>query len=78
MLGVARSKQTLIPADKRLSLPHTRVSVFYIFGVFFFLVQLNVSDEDVRTFSYLIGPLICDPASAGTCLRLRRERSPVQ
>lgn len=74
---VARAKQTLIPADKRLSLPHTRVSVFYC--LFFFLVQLNVSDEDIRTLSYLIGSLIYDlRASAGTCLRLRREYSPAQ
>lgn len=75
---VARSKQTLIPTDKRLSLPRTRVAAFYCF-VFFFLVQLNVSDEDIRTFSYLIGSLIYDPrASAGTCLWSRREYSPAQ
>lgn len=33
---------------------------------------MNVSDEDIRTSSYLIGSLIYHPrASAGTCLRLR-------
>lgn len=36
VLGVARSKQTLIPADKRLSLPHTHVSESYFTVVFFF------------------------------------------